>query len=190
MSNWLSEQFEACKESMLVAILDSLHEREEYITSIERTALGLPVTGLAVELAPWHGNFGLSLRLNPDFPQGQFRYESADWPHFNFTEGCRSPSIATVESLIVKIYERGKEPNIDAREMAHLVFLAGAEALLDPTVSQLLNRFGIDAPELHDSFVSSAFQYIVTDYDATVKSNYCDIVLSNRVTKRLLGNLT
>jgi isopentenyldiphosphate isomerase len=65
--------------------------------------------------------------------------------------------------------------------------MAGAEALLHPNVARLLNEFGIDAPELTDTFVSSPFEYIVTDSDETVKSNYCDIVLANRVIQRLLG---
>jgi hypothetical protein len=69
---------------------------------------------------------------------------------------------------------------------SHIIFLAGAEALLDPKVAELLRCFNIDAPTLQDRFISSSFQYIVVDPDQTLKSNYCDLVLANRVTKRLL----
>ena len=189
MATSLRQQCEACREAILAAIIDSLHERRDYIASIERTANGdMPVSGIALELFPWHGCLGLSLRLTSDFPLGKSRYDSADWPHFDFTNGCNSQSIQAAISLVTAIYEKGKQTNNDLRDMAHLSFMSSAEALLDPRVSRLLNEFRINAPELTDRFVSSPFQYIVTDVDETIKSNYCDIVLGNRAAKRLLDN--
>lgn len=191
MAESLKEQFDACKIATLHAILDALRERSEYIASIERSANGdMPVTGIALELFPWHGSFGLSLRMMSDFPMGDSRYDSADWPHFDFTQGCESPSINEATSLVSALYAKGKEPGNDLRDMAHLAFLAGAEALLNDQVAGVLREMGIDAPILNDHFVTSPFQYIVTDVDQTVKSNYCDLVLSNRVFRRLLnGNV-
>lgn len=189
MSTSLIEELEGCREAILDAILDSLGERADYISSIERTANGrIPVTGIALELMPWHGGLGLSLRLSSDFPLGKSRYDSADWPHFDFTDGCVSPSIRAAITLVERIYSLGKLSGNDRCDFAHLTFLAGAEALLHPRVASALNEFGIDAPTLTDSFVTSPFQYIVTDVDETIKSNYCDIVLANRVVKRLLEN--
>ncbi|TWT92606.1 hypothetical protein [Neorhodopirellula pilleata] len=136
----LKQQCEACRDGIFAAIIDVLHERSEYITSIERTARGeLPITGIALELSPWHGGLGLSLRLSTDFPLGDFRYDSADWPHFDFTHGCASPSIDQAISIVTEIYNQGKEPGNDLREMAHLTFMAGAEAILNPSVARLLN---------------------------------------------------
>jgi hypothetical protein len=189
MASPLTQQYETCREAILAAIIDSLNERADYIASIQRTARGsVPVSGIALELFPWHGGLGLSLRLDSDFPLGQSRYDSADRPHFDFTNDCVSPSIQVAISLVTEIYSRGNEPGKDLRDMAHLAFMAGAEALLDPNVSRLLNEFEIEAPELTDEFVTSPFQYIVTDADQTVKANYCDIVLANRVIKRLIGS--
>jgi hypothetical protein len=68
--------------------------------------------------------------------------------------------------------------------MAHLIFLAGAEALLDPRVAQLLVELGINAPTYRDSFPSPLFEYMVFDFDKTVSANYCEIVLANRVTAK------
>ena len=188
MTVTLAEQCAACRDALLAAILDALRERADYFASIERTARdSIPATGLALELFPWAGGFGLSLRLYSDYPGGNSRYDSADWPHYDFTEGCTSPSVLRARSLVEQIYARGSEPGGDRRDMAHLLFMAGAEALMHPEVARLLDAFGIEAETLADEFVSSPFQYIVTDVDETVKSNYCDIVLSNRVLHRLLG---
>jgi len=189
MSTNIRDQWEQCRAALIIAIIDSIDERADYLTSIERTSNGdIPATGIALELFPWQGEFGLSLRLVSDFPLGESRYDSADWPHFNFTDGCKSTSIRAAVSVVTQIYERGREPGNVLRDMAHLAFMAGAEALLDPKVSRLLQQFGIDAPPLTDTFVSSPFQYIVTDVDQTVKANYCEIVLANRVTQRVLEN--
>lgn len=189
MPKSLAKQFGACKAAILAAITDALRERAEYVASFERTARGdIPVTGIALELTPWHGGLGLSLRLSSDYPLGNVQYDSADWPHFDFTTGCTSPSIAAAILLVKQVYEEGKKPDNDRRDFAHLTFLAGAEALLDPAVASILKDFDIDAPVLEDRFVSSPFQYIVADPDATLKSNYCDIVLANRVAKRVLEN--
>ena len=189
MAPSLKEQCDACREAILRAIIDSLQERTDYIAQIERTPRGdVPVSGIALELFPWHARMGLSLRLTSDFPLGTSRYGSANWPHFDFTVGCHAPSIVTAISLVTQIYDRGNEPGIDRRDMAHLAFMAGAEALLHPQVSRLLNDFGINAPTLTDTIVTSPFQYIVIDADQTVKSNYCDIVMANRVALRIIGN--
>jgi hypothetical protein len=140
-----------------------------------------------LELSPWNGGFGLSLRLTADYPMGGYRYESGDWVHSCFTEGCEAPSIETACSIVARFYERAAALSIKKTEMGHLTFLAGAEALLDLTVAKSLNGLGIRAPELKDTFVTSAFDYIVMDEDETVKSNYCDMVIANRVADRLLG---
>ena len=190
MSDSLPQQIVTCRKKILEAVLDCLHNRTEYINAIERTARGdIPVTGIALELAPWHGHLGLSLRLTSDFPLGDARFDSASWMHFNFTEGCTAPSNAIAKSAIIELYDRGNALDSDLCDMAHLLFWVGAEALLHPSISQLLNEFDIDAPELTDTFVSSHFEYIVIDPDETISSNYCDLVLSNRIIHRLLGTV-
>jgi hypothetical protein len=187
MTTSLTQQCEECREAILTAIVDSLQERSDYIASIDRTQRGeIPVSGIALELFPWYGGLGLSLRLTSDFPMGNSRYDSADWTHFDFTNGCKSPSIEAAISTVTRIYNRGKSAGNDLRDMAHLTFFAGSEALLHPKVFDSLNELGINAPLITDRFVTSAFQYIVTDADETVKSNYCDIVLANRVAQRVL----
>lgn len=191
MADNLSDQVDVCEQAILAAILEMLRAHESYIGSIKRTGRGeLPISGIALELFPWYGGLGLSLRLQSDFPLGQARYDSADWPHFDFTQGCVTPTTEAAIAQVTQLYQRGKHPPLTLCETAHLAFLAGARALLNPAVARLLNEFEIRAPEITDSFVSSPFQYILTDADQTIKSNYCDIVLSERVAKRLLGGKT
>lgn len=188
MAASLSERCEECREALLAAILDALRGRADYIAAIERTGRGvLSATGIALELFPWRAAFGLSLRLASDYPLGRARYDSADWPHYDFTAGYISAAITDAIALVTEIYAHGNAPDNDLRDMAHLTFLAGAEALLHPRVCQLLNELEIRAPELSDAFVGSPFQYIVTDADGTLKSNYCDVVLADRIRRRLLG---
>lgn len=98
-------------------------------------------------------------------PLGDSRYESADWPHFDFTSDCKSASIAVASSLVTELYEKGREAGNDLVDYAHLAFTAGAEAILHPSIGDALQKLGIDAPRMTDSFISSPFQYIVTDPD-------------------------
>lgn len=182
----IRQQYEACRSCILAAILDGLRERTDYINSIPRNGRGdIPATGLALELSPWEGGLGLSLRLTEDFPRGDERYTSADWSQFDFTEGCSSPSFEAARAYFSEMYKQADDSGQDPREIAHLVFLAGAEALLDPSVSQYLSTLGINAPEVGDYFIDSPFEFIVMDPDESVKSNYCDLVVSYRIAERL-----
>lgn len=182
----MKKEYEQCREILLNAVVSALEEGKQYIVNIERTARGdLPITGIALELAPWHGFVALSLRGQSDFPEGQSRYDSADWTHFNFTETFTSSALQKARSFTENLY---RQPDESGRERAHIIFLAGAQALLDPKVAESLCCLDIKAPTLRDHFVSSFFQYIVVDPDETLKSNYCDLILANRITERLLRN--
>jgi hypothetical protein len=116
-----------------------------------------------------------------DFPASpQHRYRSVEWRHHDFTRDCESATLRDAARYVQEIY-LGSSYN---REIAHLIFLAAGEALLDPAVAVYLQGIGIDAPVWTDEF-ASGFEYIVVDEDQTVKANYCEIVLVNRVTARL-----
>src|SRR5688500_4519332 len=111
MATLSAAQFDDRLHAFQAAIIDGHQLRYDYIRALERTGRGeLPVTGIALELAPWHEWLGLSLRLDSDFPLGQSRYDSADWPHFDFTEHCTSPSIERGKSLLREVYSQGHEP--------------------------------------------------------------------------------
>lgn len=141
--------------------MDTLRECADRVGAVERTGRGdIPAAGLSLDLAPWHGRIGLSLRLADDFPMAIFAMTAPT--------GCTS----TLRPLV---------------DRAHLIFLAGAEALLRPTVAEFLRELGIAAPVMTDPLAPHDFEYIIADPDATVVANYCDIVIANCVTQRSIG---
>jgi hypothetical protein len=85
--------------------------------------------------------------------------------------------------LIQELYVSAGEQHY--REMAHLVFLAGAEALLDRRIGEQLRKLGVNAPIVTDGFSHHRF-YMVFDPDESIRANYCEIVVANRITARLL----
>ena len=165
------------------AILSMLKDRSDYINNIERTGRGeIPITGISLDVTPWHKEFGLSLRLTEEFPSGECRLNSASWKHFDFT----SDSTVKEKTEALKFIEQNYESNgLNGQDSAHLIFVAGAEALLDPQVSELLNKFSIKAPVISNESVGHFFEFIVCDPDETISGNYCEIVIANRITNRL-----
>ena len=176
--------FTECRGILLKGALAALRFKEKAIKAIKADAI---ITGVALDLAPWHGGVGMALRLSTDPRDDYARYSSVEWEHFNFVskEGCKA--LVPVGQYIRQTYEaRGKRWYLD---LAHLIFLAGAEAMLDRKVARYLQTLGIDAPVVRDRLVPHFFEYIVVDPDGSLPGNYCDFVLGMRVTKRLLKTL-
>src|SRR5262249_9929969 len=147
----------------------------------------LPITGVALDLAPWHAGVGLALRLSSDTTDSLRRYRSVEWKHFNFFSKENCEALIPVGAYIQKAYRStGKRGCLDR---AHLIFLAGADALLDRKVALFFQRLGVNAPVVKERLGRHSFEYIVIDPDGTIGANYCDLILAMRVTKRLLGAL-
>jgi hypothetical protein len=171
-------------------LLEALREAAPYISSIERTARGdLPITGLSFELYPWHEYIALSIRGSQASGDGAHWYSQADWEHFEFitSQSCRSEAFRRAAETVTELYESWDEAKLF--EAAHIIFLAAAEALLDKGVGSLLQELGVDAQIVGDELtgLSGGIEYMVFDSDSTINANYCEIVLANRVTSRLLG---
>ena len=140
--------YQICRELFLNAIHAVLEADGDYITSIERTTRGdLPINGLSLEIYPWHEYCTLSIRLSSD----KNCYNPVDWQHFEF-----APSTSDQISQLCAVAEYAAEVYVPlleeqpskARDLAHLIFLAGAEALLNESVAQRLRAFEIDAPTI------------------------------------------
>jgi hypothetical protein len=157
------------------------------IAAIEKVPnLEFPVNGVSLDLVPWHRALGVSLRLHTEC-EPEVRYCNVEWTYFDMVPHC--PSLLQAADFVYEAYT-SESSNSLAREMAHLIFLVGAEALLDPRVAQLLVELGIDAPTYRDDFLSPLFEYMVFDFDRTVSVNYCELVLANRVTAKWWPKLT
>src|SRR5689334_14231641 len=96
-------------------------------------------SALSLDLVPWHGYVGLSLRRGDDlFEGGEWRrYLPAEWRHHAFvgctTEGdsggsaIEAPALQPAVCFIHEAYLAEESPNgLRAEELAHLIFLAGA----------------------------------------------------------------
>ncbi len=197
----LEEQYDDCKHTIRSYVVEALNESAEYIRKVTQgTEETQTITGIALDICPWHEDIGLSLRLHSEYyALGEmrndmaWRYNSANWAHFGFTDNFEIPSLSGANRLIAEIYEQGDGDSEDhgivspsPRDFAHLIFMAGADALLDTDISTILNNLGIDAPDVDEDFIPGPFDYIVTDPDGSLDANYCDIILANRVMKRLL----
>jgi hypothetical protein len=175
--------FSHCQSLILQGILEGLRLRADKIAAIEKVPnVEFPVSGVSLDLVPWHGALGVSLRLCTEF-EAEIRYCNVEWAYFDLVSNANCPCLQIAADFVRKAYT-SEDSNSIAPEMAHLIFLAGAEALLDPRVAQLLVELGINAPTYRDRFPSRLFEYMVFDFDRTVTANYCEIVLANRVTAK------
>jgi hypothetical protein len=176
--------FSQCRSVLLQGILDALLARAEVIASIKRIPnIEFPISGVSLDMAPWHGGIGLSLRQAAEF-EAERRYDVAAWEYFDLVSESTFAGLRPAAEFIRDAYGSEGEDSPARHEMAHLVFVAGAEALLDPLVAQRLRELGVNAPIFRDEFLRGGFEYLVFDPDGTVRANYCELVLANRVTAR------
>jgi hypothetical protein len=178
--------FSQCQSLILQGILEGLRLRADKIAEIAADEkipnVEFPIDGVSLDLVPWHGGLGVSLRLRSEH-EPDIRYCNVEWTYFDLVSHDNCPALQRAADFVQKAYT-SENSNSSAREMAHLIFLAGAEALLDPRVAQHLLEFGINALTYRDSFLSREFEYMVFDFDGTVPGNYCELVLANRVTAK------
>jgi hypothetical protein len=121
------------------------------------------------------------------------RYSTADWKHNclignepSLSPPHASASVKLFENAANYIYEQTMESGELEQEVVHLIYLATAEALLDPSITSVLRGYQIDAPFVEDSFLPHrCFEYVVTDPDESIAANYCEIVIANRITNRM-----
>lgn len=179
--------FARCRSVLVQGILDALNSQASVIASITRTPnVEFPISGISLDMAPWHGGIGLALRQVSEFEHNR-RYNSADWEHFDLVSNTTFPGLQPAAVFIYDAYVSEGEDSPARHEMAHLVFLAGAEALLDARVANRLCEIGVNAPVYGNEFIRRPFEYMVFDPDETVQVNYCELVLANRVTTKWLA---
>jgi hypothetical protein len=176
--------FFPCRSVLLDGIVDALAFRASSIGAIKRVPnVEFPISGMALDMAPWHGGLGLSLRMVSEF-EDERRYNSADWEYFDLVSNSTFPGLQPAADFIQQAYISEGEESPARHAMAHLLFLTGAEALLDARVARRLCEIGVNAPVYGNEFLRRPFEYMVFDPDGTVRVNYCELVLANRVTAR------
>src|SRR5262249_52901700 len=110
--------------SVLVqGIVDAQAARANVIAGIKRIPnIEYPISGVALDLAPWHGGIGLSFRLAGEF-ELERRYNSADWEYFDLVSDTTFPGLKATAEFIHDAYVSEGEESPARLEMAHLVFL-------------------------------------------------------------------
>jgi hypothetical protein len=181
--------FEECRSIILNATLSELDIARANVaseTSTDPSKLKCSqISGIGLDIAPWHRRFYVGFRSDDEKWDEAIRYSIGDWKHYpvnGLTGHHVEGAPASAERYIGDTYDAAAEP----REIAHLIFLAAAEALLDFTVTGKLRSMSIDAPFIVDDFPPHrCFEYVIMDDDASIRANYCEIVIANRITQRL-----
>lgn len=184
--------FDKCRSLMLDATLSELVVNESTIAQVPGFEAGghgfrRNVSAISLCIAPWDRSFELALRDEDEKRDKSICYCEGDWKLYPLggLEPPSNPQKTAVEDYFNSVYCSIENAEA-AREIAHLMFLAAAEALLDHSVTTLLQKYHIDAPYVDDGFYfSRCFEYIVTDPDKSIDANYCEVVLANRITQRL-----
>jgi hypothetical protein len=177
--------FSRCQDLMLQGILAGIRQSAGDIARIGKEQ---QVTGISLDVVPWHQALGLSMRQCTEHGT-DIRYCNVEWAYFDVVSNRSCPELDHAADFMHEAYV-SENSNHLAREMAHMIFLAGAEALLDARVATAFSELGVNAPVCGDHFMPLPFEYMVFDFDGTVPCNYCDLVLANRVTARWLPKLT
>jgi hypothetical protein len=176
--------FSQCRDLILHGILAGIWLRTD---AIARIALEKQASGVSLDLVPWHSALGLSIRQRTEHG-ADIRYCNVDWEYCDLVSNQTCPELQRAADFIHEAYT-SEDSNDVAKEMAHMIFLAGAEALLDAQVAMAFSKLGINAPVCGDNFMPRGIEYMVFDFDGTVRANYCELVLANRVTARWWSKL-
>jgi hypothetical protein len=188
---------ERCRSLMLSATLAELTASKPFFQQLPGYESGssecrVPISGISLNVSPWHGDVSLSLRDQEAKWDERTCYTPAEWK-YEFLGLPDRPSVREIDDAIAYLstsYGAVGRDSHKARETAHLIFLAAAEALLDHSVTALLRTYQIDAPFIDDDFLPHrCFEYIVTDQDNSIAGNYCEIVVASRITQRLKGRI-
>ena len=134
--------FDECVGVFLQSLLGALAEHGQRIESLNQDER---LQAISFDILPWDPYIGIAFRtLNEPIDTDH----SADWVHSHFIGeiNCRAlhPALEFASNAYQAVL---KEPG-KCQEVAHLLFVAAAVALLDDRVAQLLQSFGVAAAQL------------------------------------------
>ena len=180
--------FSTCRSLLLQGLLDAILAHTQAIASIKRIPnIEHPISAISFDILPWFPRVGFSLRTVSD--ADKWRFEPAAWEHTDIASNITFAGLEPATTYLEQAYSSADSPTGEAAaEIAHMMFLAGAEALLDPKVAMCLQSVDVNAPLVTDGFLrnNQCFEYFVFDGDKTIHANYCEIVIANRVAARWL----
>ena len=159
------------------------------------------INGISFDIIPSDNYAAISFRKQTDYltmdPFNEDRalmYSAGDWEFYSLLEysTCKSDKFREASQFIfdlfMEIYESSGEYDGVQQDINHLLYLAIAEAGLQPSVAQKLNEHGLGVPVITDHF-EYGFEYMVTDMDSPVYFNFCDAIVANRMTAAVAEKL-
>ena len=182
-----------CCELFRAGILDVLEHCIPQLRAIVGDGQGMfAINGVALGVLPWFGQAVLAFRVQADSKIGGY----GGWQHFDdFEFLCleHGGPLGAAALFAREVLENPPE-GLDGQQLAHLIFLASAEALMSEAFrsrfyaildsiqgeSTFSGQFSFDNSYSADD---GWFQYFVFDADGTCRANYCDIVRANLVTQ-------
>jgi len=187
--------YNTCKELILKGILESINDKKDEILAFPKHPIGTStIKGMSLDIFPWHNLVQISFCDDAD----SFKEEHiAEWKYFNFVssnEDNYHRSLELAANYISSFWEGSDEEDeddyfIERRLRAHIIFLAGAEAILDKSVSELLLDCGLDQCKYSEHPFDTGRFFLVCDDDQTLSANYCEIVKSNIAVRLFFSEL-
>lgn len=175
-------KFAECRKVLHRALVEALAENSGRIRELQKTE---EIWAISYDILPWDPYVGIAFRVKSESGHDS-SLNSSGWNHSHFIEDISCKHLKPARDYTHTAYGSASG-GLSSQEIAHLIFLAAADALLDESIASLLQSFGVNAPVIEDSLAGGYFKFVVLDDDGTIKANYCDIIRSNRVTRRLLG---
>lgn len=185
-----------CRDLFQAGILDCLDLCTPKLHEVVGEAKGIfPINAMTLDILPWFGQAGIAFRIQSD----PVTLRVGEWAHYDdFVDLCVCHS-GPLNDAAQYVRDAWESPPADLNrlQMAHLIFLAGAEALLADAVrcrfyaildaiqteSEFTGRFSFDNQlSAYDGW----FEYVVSDPDGNSRVNYCDVLRANEVTKAAL----
>lgn len=141
---------------------------------------------ISFDLIPWQAFVSISFRGRED--DDEIAHRPGDWSGYELIgEHNADEFLDPVAEYAMRAYDSVQKYPARCQKMAHVIYMAAADALMCPRVGQLLEPFGAHTIRDQVPYQPFAwFEYCVFDEDRVFKANYCEIVCAQRVTRKFL----
>jgi hypothetical protein len=182
-----------CRKLFLRSLVVALSEHVDLVRDLEakhRTNFGSGLRAISFDVLPWQPFIALSFRTAADIDH-EIRWSPADdtWTGYELIGWHNAANVlGPPMEYVHNVHQHEADDPARCKEVCHLIYMAAAESLLDPSVARLLQKCNVPAGIIRDRIpcsVSPAFEYVVVDEDRVFNGNYCEFICATRVARRL-----
>ncbi|MAG94332.1 MAG: hypothetical protein CMJ48_11350 [Planctomycetaceae bacterium] len=184
----MSYDHNECRSVLFESLLSALSAHANLIRELEsehRTEWRSGICALSYDILPWQAFIAIDFcTASDDYPAVKLTPADDCWSGYELigvhnAEEQLTPAIDYVFNL--------HQTYPDSRELYHLIWMAAADALLDPKIAEVLRSAGLAVDAAADEMPdSSKITHVVTDMDRVFEGNYCEMIVAQRVMSRLL----